>query len=72
VLLRLPAEGLYPLHEDARRCGWCVFDRACRRAHAPTVERLLLRPELRDHRLVRRKQAKRPRLIDVEAAGDGM
>jgi inactivated superfamily I helicase len=71
VLLRLPAEGLYPLHEEARRCAWCVFDRACRRAHAPTVERLLLRPELRDHRLVRRKQVKRPLLADVEAGGDG-
>jgi hypothetical protein len=71
VLLRLPAEGLYPLHEEARRCAWCVFDRACRRAHAPTAERLLLRPELRDHRLMRRKQVKRPRLADVEAAEDG-
>jgi inactivated superfamily I helicase len=66
VLLRLPEQGLYPLHEEASHCSWCVFDRACRRGHAATRERLEACPELRDHRLMRRKQTRRPLLADLE------
>jgi RecB family exonuclease len=65
VLLALPERGLYPLHADERRCAWCVFDRACRRGHAATLERLEACADLRDLRRVRRKQKRKPLLADA-------
>jgi len=72
VLVRLDDAGLYPLNESSDRCEWCVFRRACRRAHPATLERLAAKPELRDYALLRRKSTRAPLLAQAAAlAGNG-
>jgi ATP-dependent helicase/nuclease subunit B len=40
VLLDLAAAGAFPLNAGSRLCPSCPYVRACRKAHAPTLERL--------------------------------
>ncbi|HYV85017.1 MAG TPA: PD-(D/E)XK nuclease family protein [Patescibacteria group bacterium] len=69
VLRDLAERGFYPLNEDSRLCRFCPFTRACRRDHAPTLERLARSADLDAWRGVRRKSTARPTLDKVAAAG---
>jgi RecB family exonuclease len=69
VLRDLAAHGWFPLREKSRLCPSCRFTRACRKDHAPTLERLEHSADLAAWRGVRRKNTRLPTLDRVAAAG---
>ena len=69
VLRDLAARGWFPLREKSRLCPSCPFTRACRKNHAPTLERLEDSADLAAWRGVRRKNTRLPTLDKVAAAG---
>jgi len=67
VLVDLAAAGRFPLNEESRVCAYCPYVRACRRAHAPTLERLAAAPGGAPYALLRRKSTRAPTLDAVRA-----
>ncbi|MGH9750209.1 MAG: PD-(D/E)XK nuclease family protein, partial [Candidatus Polarisedimenticolia bacterium] len=63
VLEELLRSGRFPLN-SGRWCDYCPFPRACRRKHAPTLERLAAAAPLRRFAGLREKMLKRPLLGD--------
>ncbi len=70
ILRRLADTGRYPFNAASRVCVYCPYQRACRRDHAPSQERLAADPALRDYHLVQRKNTRRPTLSAVPEAID--
>jgi RecB family exonuclease len=62
VLFRLRDEGVFPFHEDSQQCGWCDFQKACRRKHPPTRDRELLLTDADDYRKLDKKTKSKPRV----------
>lgn len=73
VLLDLAAAGTFPLNADSRLCPSCPYVRACRRGHAPTLERLEKAAGAADYAALRGKSTRAPLLADVRRprAGGG-
>jgi RecB family exonuclease len=71
VLRRLADAGLHPLNAKSRVCSYCPYQRACRREHAPSLERLAADPALRDYHLMLRKNTRRPTLSAVPEGVEG-
>ena len=71
VLRDLAGRGFFPLNEDSRLCRSCAFTRACRRDHAPTLERLRGSAHLDAWRRLRLKNGSRPTLDTVAANVSG-
>jgi ATP-dependent helicase/nuclease subunit B len=69
VLRDLVRRGFFPLNEDSRLCRSCAFTRACRKDHAPTLQRLAGSADLDAWRRLRRKTTSRPTLDMLAAAG---
>jgi ATP-dependent helicase/nuclease subunit B len=69
VLRDLAGRGFFPLNEESRLCHSCPFTRACRKTHAPTLERLSGAADLEAWRRLRSKTTSRPTLDKVAAAG---
>jgi RecB family exonuclease len=65
VLLDLAAAGTFPLNADSRLCPSCPYVRACRRGHAPTLERLETAAGAADYAALRGKSTRAPLLSDV-------
>jgi RecB family exonuclease len=65
VLVDLARAGLYPLDAEPNRCRRCAYALACRRRHAPTIDRLEAHPALARFRGVREKSSGAPTLADV-------
>jgi RecB family exonuclease len=68
VLRDLAGRGFFPLYEDSRLCDSCPFTRACRKNHAPTLQRLAGAADLDTWRGLRRKNTSRPTLDKLAAA----
>ncbi len=69
VLLALVEAGRFPLREGDH-CGWCPYDRACRRTHPPTLFREANAPDAADYfDVVAGKTSKLRTLAEVRAAG---
>lgn len=67
VLVSLADNGLYPINPPDP-CRWCPFASACRRNHAPTLQRELQARDTADYRdLAEKNKRKLPRLADVRA-----
>jgi hypothetical protein len=64
ILDRIVRDGRFPFRAG-RHCGWCAFDRACRRRHYPTRRRVEGHPGAQDYFLSQRKKKTRRFLADV-------
>jgi ATP-dependent helicase/nuclease subunit B len=67
VLRDLAARNWFPLREKSRLCPSCPFTRACRKDHAPTLERLHGAAGLADWRALAGKNTRAPTLDRVTA-----
>ncbi len=70
VLVDLATSGFFPLREGSR-CGYCPYDRACRRHHAPTVNRIASTPRAASFHLLTGKSTRAATLAEVTARGGG-
>ncbi len=65
VLIQLVERGVYPINPD-NHCSWCPYACACRRNHAPTLQRERHARDSDDYRdLAGKNKTKLPLLADV-------
>ncbi len=65
VLAGLAAAGRFPLNDGSRVCSYCPYIRACRRTHAPTLERIEGAQGASDYGLLQGKSTRALTLADV-------
>jgi hypothetical protein len=71
VLVRLVQGGNYPINPD-RHCRWCAYACACRKNHAPTLQREGLAGEIDDYRdLGAKNKSRLPLLAEVRKKREG-
>jgi ATP-dependent helicase/nuclease subunit B len=70
VLVDLAASGFFPLRKGSR-CDYCPYDRACRRYHAPTVNRITSAPRAASFLLLSGKSTRAMTLSEVTRRAGG-
>jgi hypothetical protein len=70
VLIQLVEQGNYPINPD-NHCSWCPYACACRKNHAPTLQRERHARDIDDFRdLAAKNKSKLPLLADVRKKRD--